>query len=212
MVCRTSWLRRIFAVSSGLAASPQHSQSWRRIADNAITRMLGGVRFLALPSDLRLRRYQANDLDGMVALDAACFEPEFRFSRSAMRRFAEADNAWTCLAQVEGKLAGFTIVHLEQAPLSLAGYLVTIDVDREQRRHGVGQAMLRAAEIWLEQAGAEIMLLHVYVNNPEAILFYERMGYRKGEEQSGFYGPGMDAVLYWKRLVEPATASQATRS
>jgi len=157
-------------------------------------------------SDAQLKAYTRDDLDAIVTLDALCFEPLFRFGRSAMRQFAEAENAWTRLAIVEGDLAGFIIVHMEEAPTAQVGYLVTIDVAREHRRKGIGELMLKAAEDWLAASGATAIMLHVYVRNDSAVSFYERNGYRRGNEQLGFYAPGMDAALYWKRLPRKSAA------
>lgn len=157
-------------------------------------------------SDVQLREYRRDDLEAIVALDALCFATPFRFSRSAMRRFAEAEDAWTRLAIVDGRLAGFIIVHREEISTAEAGYVVTIDVAHEYRRQGIGRLMLQAAEESFAASGAIAMMLHVYVKNQEAISFYERNGYRRGDEQAGFYGPGMDAALYWKRLSRQGVA------
>ena len=43
--------------------------------------------------EVTLREYRAEDLDAMWALDMACFDPIFRFSKRAMRLFAEAAGA-----------------------------------------------------------------------------------------------------------------------
>lgn len=142
-----------------------------------------------------------------MTLDAFCFEPLFRFGRTAMRQFAEAENAWTRLVMIDRELAGFIIVHMEDAPATQVGYLVTIDVAREYRRQGIGELMLAAAEAWLSAASATAIMLHVYVKNYDAISFYERNGYKRGDEQQqGFYAPGMDAALYWKRLPRQSAA------
>ena len=157
-------------------------------------------------SDVHLREYRREDLEAIVALDALCFALPFRFTRSAMRRFAEAEDAWTRLAIVDGKLAGFIIVHREEISAAEAGYLVTIDVAQEYRQQGIGRLMLLTAEEAFAASGATAMLLHVYTKNQEAISFYERNGYQRGDEESGFYGPGMDAALYWKDLSRQSAA------
>ena len=64
--------------------------------------------------EVTLREYRDGDIEAMYALDVACFEPVFRFSRRAMRRFAEARGAVTVLAEVEADLAGFCIVQMEE--------------------------------------------------------------------------------------------------
>jgi ribosomal-protein-alanine N-acetyltransferase len=136
----------------------------------------------------------------MVTLDTACFAPAFRFGKTSMKQFAEAENAWIQIAEAGEILAGFCIVHREQIPGAAVGYLVTIDVADAHRRQGVGERMLAAGESWLLSSGAAVMLLHVYVKNASAIRFYEQAGYEFEEEKPGFYGPGMDAAIFWKRL------------
>src|SRR6184192_2659825 len=109
------------------------------------------------------RGYERRDLDAIVELDAACFPPPFRFSKAAMRRFTESENAWTLVVEAQGEIAGFCIVHLEFIQGSKAGYLVTIDVTERFRREGIGQQMLAQGEEWVRESGGEAMFLHVYV-------------------------------------------------
>lgn len=147
-----------------------------------------------------LRGYRRSDLEAMVELDEACFAPPFRFSLSAMRRFAEAENAWVTVAETGGALAGFCIVHRERGEREDVGYVVTIDVAAELRGHGVGERMLTQGEEWVRSWRGAGMLLHVFVENDGAVRFYERMEYQRAGVQRGFYGSGLDAALYWKGL------------
>jgi ribosomal-protein-alanine N-acetyltransferase len=151
-------------------------------------------------NDIVLRRYERSDLGAIVELDAECFAPPFRFSREAMRRFAEAENAWVMIAEVKGKLAGFCIVHMEPAESVNVGYVVTIDVAEGFRRGGFGERMLTEGEKWVRGSGGAGMMLHVFVKNQSAVRFYERLGYKRVGDQRGFYGPGIDAAMYWKEF------------
>jgi ribosomal-protein-alanine N-acetyltransferase len=151
-------------------------------------------------SSITLRNYKRGDLEAIVDLDAVCFSPPFRFSRAAMRQFVEAENASTLIAETKEGIAGFCIVHMEEVQGSMVGYLVTIDVDERFRREGLGQRMLTRGEERVRESDGEAMYLHVYVKNEAAIGFYERNGYRNARKQRDFYGPGIDAVLYWKPL------------
>jgi ribosomal-protein-alanine N-acetyltransferase len=154
----------------------------------------------SVTDDIRLREYDHRDLNAMVALDVACFAPTFRFSKASMQQFAEAENAWSQVAVASEGLAGFCIVHREQIPGGTIGYLVTIDVAAGHRRKGLGEQMLLDGESWLRSYGAVAMFLHVYVKNSGAIRFYENAGYERDSEKRGFYGPGKDAAMFWKRL------------
>lgn len=146
----------------------------------------------------RFRSYRPGDLEAMVELDAACFEGPFRFSREAMRRFVEAENAWVIVATDRKQLTGFCVVHREKTDGADVGYLVTIDVDERRRRHGIGRKMLSDAEMWVRSWNGAGILLHVFLKNKRAVEFYEELKYRRVDVQQGFYGPGLDAAMYWK--------------
>ena len=72
---------------------------------------------------IQLRGYEPRDLDTMFRLDEACFEEPFRFTRLAMQRFAESREARVVIADSDGNLAGFAILHVE----GRVGYIVTLD-------------------------------------------------------------------------------------
>ena len=143
-----------------------------------------------------LREYRAGDLEAMYALDLVCFEPVFRFSMRAMRRFAGAAGAVTVVAEAEGELAGFTIVQMERE----VGYVVTLDVAPAWRRRGLARRLMEEAEAQVRAAGGVRMELHVFVGNVGAVLFYEWMGYGRTGRVEAFYARGMDALVYGKRL------------
>ena len=124
-----------------------------------------------------LREYRAGDWERMYALDVECFEPEFRFSRRVMRGFAEDPGAMTVLAEARGDLVGFCVVQME----GQVGYVVTLE------------AKARAA-------GGAGMALHVFAGNAGAMRFYEGIGYGRAGRVEGFYGRGLDALVYRKRF------------
>jgi [ribosomal protein S18]-alanine N-acetyltransferase len=131
----------------------------------------------------------------MYALDLVCFEPVFRFSRRAMRNFAETPGAVTVLAEAGGELAGFCVVQLE----GKLGYVVTLDVAPAWRRKGVAQRLMEEAEARIRASGGAGMALHVYTGNVGAMQFYEGIGYGRVGMAEGFYGRGMHALLYRKQ-------------
>jgi ribosomal-protein-alanine N-acetyltransferase len=150
--------------------------------------------------DVQYRSYDQRDLDAIVELDAACFQVPFRFSKGAMRRFAEAENAWVIVAERDGQVAGFCIVHREHAPGMDIGYVVTIDVEERWRGSGIGEEMLSRGETWVRSWKGKGMMLHVFVKNERAVRFYKRMKYALTGVQEDFYGSGLDAATYWKDL------------
>jgi ribosomal-protein-alanine N-acetyltransferase len=147
-----------------------------------------------------LRGYEPGDLDAMHALDMMCFERPFLFARSAMRRFAEAPKARVVIAEMDGMMAGFGILHIEQVGKVWAGYIVTLDVDPSLRRSGIAGAVMHETEALAAKAGCSMMALHVFVGNASAIAFYERLRYVLSHRVEAFYGPGLDAWVFQKPL------------
>ena len=158
-----------------------------------------------------LRELRRGEVDRLYTLDTLCFDQPFRFSRSAMRRFAGAANALVRIAVESGgedepeTLLGFGIVHLEPAPSGLAGYVVTLDVDPGARGRGVATLLMTALESAAAEAGAASMELHVFLGNTAAISLYAKLGYGLMGTAAGFYGPGLDALDY-RRILHGAGA------
>jgi ribosomal-protein-alanine N-acetyltransferase len=143
-----------------------------------------------------LRGYRPGDLEAMHAMDVACFERPFRFTRGAMRRFAEAVKARAVVAEEDGVLAGFVVMHVERSEGERVGYIITLDVAAEQRRKGVAAALMVEAERQAVVGGCSMMALHVFAGNAGAIGFYESAGFVRSHRVRGFYGDGLDAMVY----------------
>jgi ribosomal-protein-alanine N-acetyltransferase len=145
---------------------------------------------------IALREYRPGDTAAMYALDLLCFDPVFQFSRRVMQRFAEAPGAVTLLAELQNQLAGFCIVQREER----VGYVVTLDVVPVWRRRGLARHLMSEVESRMHSAGAECMELHVFTGNVGAIQFYEGIEYRPSGRAENFYGKGLDALVYRKKL------------
>ena len=142
-----------------------------------------------------LRGYRPGDWKKMYALDVICFERPFQFSLYQMRRYAEDRRALCVLAETGDDLAGFCIAHLE----GQWAYVVTLDVAPAWRRQGLAARLMTDVEDQARMAGAAGMGLHVYNGNTGAIRFYEAIGYGRVGMAEGFYGRGLDALIYRKR-------------
>lgn len=146
--------------------------------------------------DVTLRDYRPGDAEAMHALDVLCFEPAFQFSRRAMRSFAEAKSSMTVLAEAGEDLVGFSIIQMEEQ----LGYVVTLDVAAAWRRQGLARRLMEEMESRVRATGGVGMVLHVFKGNAGAMRFYESMGYGRAGMAEGFYGRGLDALVYQKRM------------
>ena len=150
------------------------------------------------------------DFPALFRLDEICFEPPFRFSAGALKRFAETRRARVIVAEADGRPVGFCIVHIEPARSGCAGYVVTLDVAPEWRRQGVARRMMLDAEATVHGEGCRSMLLHVHTENAEAVRFYERLGFKRSHTAEAFYAPGLDAFVYRKPLTSDVGGNSAS--
>jgi len=155
-----------------------------------------------MSGEIVLRDYRATDLDAMFRLDQECFSTEFRFDRESIQMFAEEQGAVVRVAEKIGaEIVGFVIVHVERVAKEWRGYVVTLDVAEEHRRHGIARKLMDQAEFRVATVGARLMELHVFTGNESAIRFYEGMGYERIAIRRRFYGnAGLDAFVYRKEL------------
>jgi ribosomal protein S18 acetylase RimI-like enzyme len=100
------------------------------------------------------------------------------------------------IAEGGGQLLGFSVVQMDRH----LGYVVTLDVAAAWQRRGLARRMMQDAEAQVHAAGGEGMALHVYTGNVGAIRFYESLGYERVGTVDGFYGRGLDALVYQKRF------------
>ena len=155
------------------------------------------------PAGITLRDYRPGDDAAMYALDLECFAPPFRFTRRAMRRFAEQPGAIALLAETDDQppnpprqLAAFVIAHME----GRTAYIVTLDVAPGFRRRGLARTLMQQTESRALAAGAHEIALHVFTGNIDAITFYESLGYSRLRMVENFYARGVHALVYSKRL------------
>ena len=90
-----------------------------------------------------IRDFQPEDFEILWRLDQECFPPGVAYSQQELRAYMRRRGAFTLVAteSAKGKVAGFIVVH--DGP---TGHVITIDVEAQARRSGVGSQLLRAAE------------------------------------------------------------------
>jgi len=110
------------------------------------------------------------------------------------------DPAFTYLiAEVDGKAVAFAMIGLPrsescarfEAPIELFRFYV----DKEWHGKGIAQPMMKACENVALSLGGRTICLSVWLENPRAIRFYEKMGFRKEGTQP--YVLGNDVQTDW---------------
>jgi ribosomal protein S18 acetylase RimI-like enzyme len=145
---------------------------------------------------IRLREYRPQDLDELCEIDRACYEPAIAYSRREMRAYLKGPGADCVVAESESGIAGFCITAREADQ----GYIVTIDVLEAFRKQGAGSTLLNESEKRMAAHGVRSISLDTATDNPSAIAFWQKHGYRKLGVRKGYYPNGRDAFAMIKTL------------
>ena len=148
------------------------------------------------------RLYSPGDFTALYAIEEVCFEPHFRFGRSYMRSLVKRADAATWIAEENGSMAGFAIVHWSRKEDAVTAYLETLEVLPEARGQGIARGLLDRCEDSAKAAGAETIWLHVDAMNAGAIRLYTAQGYLRRGRRENYYPHGRAAEVYRKRLTE----------
>lgn len=146
------------------------------------------------------RLFRPGDFVQLYAIEELCFQPPLRFGRRYMKQLVDSPCTATWVAEENGQLAGFAIVDWTHDPGGMAAYIPTLEVHPDQRRRGIGLALLGHLEASALHAGAPLIWLHVDVENASAISLYRSHGYRLLGLQEHYYAQHRPAEIYSKEL------------
>jgi ribosomal-protein-alanine N-acetyltransferase len=159
---------------------------------------------------LALRTYAPEDFETLYTIDQACYEPAIAYSRRELRNYLRFSGTECVVAENDGRICGFCIAAYSAA----RGYIVTIDVLEEFRKHGVGSALIVEIERRLVLHGVQEIGLDTATDNAPAVAFWTKHGYRTRGLSKGYYPGGRDAYSMLKgvkRLPKiPGRESRAT--
>lgn len=135
-----------------------------------------------------------DEVPELARLDALCFH-QHSYPPALFARFISLD--LPCIVArdaASGELAGFAMAMTE--PEEGTGLLVTLDVVPEQRRRGLGTALVvRCARALLERGPHPLALwLTVASRNHAARAFYDSLRFREVDRMEGYYGDD-DAIV-----------------
>lgn len=139
----------------------------------ALMRMELG-KIIPAPNHLVVEVEQA-DLDGLLSIDAAAFDPFWRLDRQGMLEALNATSRSTVhiIRDTEGKAAGFAVVGYGHA----ISYLQRMAVHPRWQGQGMGRSLVRAAARKARSSGARAMLLNTQHDNQAAGSLYESEGF-----------------------------------
>lgn len=161
-----------------------------------------------MTSAIRIRDWRAEDFDALHALDAACFPPHIAYSRRTLRSFLRLAGIECLVAEESAALAGFILTHRA----GHHGHIISLDVEANFRRRGIGSMLLTAAEERMESSGVRHIELETAVDNAPAVSFWRRHGFESVGVLKTYYAHRVDALAMTRNLGESKEKQTACTS
>ncbi len=144
-----------------------------------------------------VRPAQTADLDGLVALENACFATD-KLSRRSFRHWLTTDHRALLVADCDGLIGGYILIIYH--PGTRLARIYSLAVQPMLRGQGLAKALMLAGEQAARDDGRLYLRLEVSVDNAAAIKLYETLGYQKFGLYRDYYQDHKDALRYQKRI------------
>ena len=122
-------------------------------------------------------------------------------SESQLEQLTSAEEFFMLVIEEDRRILGFAVIRKEDA----VARLITIDIDPEYRRVGLGTDLMVSVENEARRRGCEAMVLEARATNAPAIALYAKMGYKPLRVVPGYYfypeQGSTDALEMGKRLL-----------
>ncbi len=122
---------------------------------------------------LTVREADSTDIDRILAVDEACFEPFWHYDRAGIERLARTGRM--TVATLDGLTVGYTLATSRAGDGSLGRLAVTPDA----RRRGIGRALADEAVDWMVRKGAHSAILSTQETNTASRSLYRGMGFHE---------------------------------
>jgi [ribosomal protein S18]-alanine N-acetyltransferase len=143
-----------------------------------------------LESPLRIRNFQAQDLDAFCRIDQLCFPEHIAFSRAEFVSYLNHPKRIARVAETSGMIIGFILARIQRSSYA---HILTLDVVPDARKCRVGSKLMAALHKELERLKIGVCMLEVGVPNIAAQRLYKKLNYKYIGILSGYYGEGEDA-------------------
>ncbi len=150
-----------------------------------------------------IRPATSKDVDELLRLENLCFEHD-RLKRTDFRNALRAARSLLLVHDSGDRLGAYALLRMQ----GRLGHLLSLAVDPEARRQGLGRALIHAVEDAARSLGARHMQLELREDNGAAQALYGSLGYRHHGIWLGYYEDQSDAHRMQKTLAEePAQAT-----
>lgn len=144
---------------------------------------------------IEIRPFLRRHLDRVLVIENACFPGE-AYPRDLFLELHRDCPRTFFVARRSRRIVGYAIASVTEGEAEI----VSVAVLPDHRRAGVATALLRHTFSHLRRARAPAVALMVRPDNPAAIRFYRRLGFRSAGRIARYYEDRSDGLLMRKRL------------
>ncbi len=170
-------------------------------ATGSFTEGIPGLSVSSLSGALRIRvrKVESGDLQEVVGINRRSFV--LPYTVSVFREFYNEHRYAFLVADHGGRVVGYAMsrilrkLDLRGFAVKKIGHIMSVAVEPEFRRRGIGKQLLARTMEVLWENGASELRLEVRVSNRLAIEMYRGAGFSEGGILHGYYSDGEDAVL-----------------
>jgi ribosomal-protein-alanine N-acetyltransferase len=148
-----------------------------------------------MKSRIEIRPALRRDLRRILEIETASFGRDAWDRRIFEDALKQSPDLFV-VARLSGRIAGYSITHIERG----AAELVSIAVHPDYRRRAVGEALMYFTRRELGRFGVAAWRLMVRIDNEQAIGFYRGLGFVRTRTVRGYYERGADAWRMELRL------------
>lgn len=147
---------------------------------------------------VEIRPARRGDLEAIAAIERRSFQNPW--SKDALGEALEggASTAVLVAAGRSGPPLGYAILRIAAGEAEI----LSLAVEPQARRLGLGRALVEAAFARAQRAGAGTIHLEARVTNTAALALYRRLGFVEVGRRRAYYADGTDAYLM-SRALEP---------
>ena len=139
---------------------------------------------------MKIERMTAAHLDGVCAIENACFAHPW--SRQSIEAELDNENSLFYVAVEDGQVVGY----IGMSFVLDEGYFYNVAVKADCRKNGVGSALIQTLVTHCRKNNFAFLTLEVRESNAPARSLYEKFGFIKVGERKNYYSdPTENAVL-----------------
>ncbi|MCX8170036.1 MAG: ribosomal protein S18-alanine N-acetyltransferase [Candidatus Methanomethyliaceae archaeon] len=145
---------------------------------------------------MEIREAKLEDLEDIYRIEISSFEDPYPYG--LLKAFLYHPGAYLVVLK-DNRIIGYSIGIIRFGNL---GHIVSIAVDKDYRRKGVGSKLLDETIRRLVNMGAKMIRIEVRESNIAAKNLYKKFGFIEKERIEGYYPDGEAAIVMFLDMVK----------